>query len=67
LPATVASFGYTEAQAKKKLRNQSGRFNFQPKAKHWPGESTVWVKIIATPNTTNLGSHMIGADSLSCC
>lgn len=61
----VASFGYTEAQAKEKgYEIKVGRFNFQPNGKALGlGESTGWVKIISDAKYGEiLGAHMIGAD-----
>jgi len=61
----VASFGYTEAQAKEKgYEIKVGRFPFQPNGKALGlGDYTGWVKIISDAAYGEiLGAHMIGPD-----
>ena len=61
----VASFGYTEAQAKEKgYEIKVGRFNFQPNGKALGmGETTGWVKIISDAKDGEiLGAHLIGPE-----
>ena len=61
----VASFGYTEAQAKEKgYEVKVGRFPFQPNGKALGmGDYTGWVKIISDAAYGEiLGAHMIGPD-----
>ncbi len=61
----VASFGYTEAQAKEKGYDiKVGRFNFQPNGKALGmGEATGWIKIISDAKYGEiLGAHMIGPE-----
>ena len=61
----VASFGYTEAQAKEKgYEVKVGRFPFQPNGKALGlGDYVGWVKIISDAKYGEiLGAHMIGPD-----
>ncbi|HWR67109.1 MAG TPA: dihydrolipoyl dehydrogenase [Bellilinea sp.] len=61
----VASFGYTEAQAKEKgYQVKVGRFPFQPNGKALGlGDYVGWVKIISDEQYGEiLGAHMIGPD-----
>ncbi|MHB0988369.1 MAG: dihydrolipoyl dehydrogenase [Bellilinea sp.] len=61
----VASFGYTEAQAKEKgYEIKVGRFPFQPNGKALGlGDYVGWVKIISDAAYGEiLGAHMIGPD-----
>jgi dihydrolipoamide dehydrogenase len=61
----VASFGYTEDQAKERGHEvKVGRFPFQPNGKALGlGETTGWVKIITDAKYGEiLGAHMIGPE-----
>ncbi len=61
----VASFGYTEAQAKEKgYEVKVGRFPFQPNGKALGlGDYVGWVKIVTDAQYGEiLGAHMIGPD-----
>ncbi|GAP15408.1 dihydrolipoamide dehydrogenase [Longilinea arvoryzae] len=61
----VASFGYTEAQAKEAgFEIKVGRFPFQPNGKALGmGETTGFVKIVTDASTGEiLGAHMVGPD-----
>jgi dihydrolipoamide dehydrogenase len=61
----VASFGYTEEQAKERgYEVKVGRFPFQPNGKALGlGETTGWVKIITDAKYGEiLGAHMIGPE-----
>ena len=61
----VASFGYTEAQAKEAgFELKIGRFPFQPNGKALGlGETTGFVKILTDAKTGEiLGAHLIGPD-----
>jgi dihydrolipoamide dehydrogenase len=61
----VASFGYTEDQAKERgYEVKIGRFPFQPNGKALGlGETTGWVKIITDAKYGEiLGAHMIGPE-----
>jgi dihydrolipoamide dehydrogenase len=61
----VASFGYTEDQAKERgYEVKVGRFPFQPNGKALGlGETTGWVKIITDAKYGEiLGAHMIGPE-----
>lgn len=61
----VASFGYTEAQARERgYEVKVGRFPFQPNGKALGlGETTGWVKIITDARYGEiLGAHMIGPE-----
>jgi dihydrolipoamide dehydrogenase len=61
----VASFGYTEAQAKERgYEIKIGRFPFQPNGKALGmGETTGWVKIVTDAKYGEiLGAHMIGPE-----
>jgi len=61
----VASFGYTEAQAKERGYDvKIGRFPFQPNGKALGlGETTGWVKILTDAKYGEiLGAHMIGPE-----
>ena len=61
----VASFGYTEAQAKDKGYDvKVGKFPFSANGKAWGlGDATGFVKVVADANYNEiLGAHMIGPD-----
>jgi dihydrolipoamide dehydrogenase len=61
----VASFGYTEAQAKEKgYEVKIGRFPFQPNGKALGmGQTTGWVKFVVDAKYGEiLGAHMIGPE-----
>ncbi len=61
----VASFGYTEAQAKEKgYETKTAKFNFQANGKALGlGDHTGWVKIVADAKYGEiLGAHMIGPE-----
>ena len=61
----VASFGYTEAQAKEKGYNvKVGKFPFSANGKAWGlGDATGFVKVVADAEHNEiLGAHMIGPD-----
>ncbi|MCL2483539.1 MAG: dihydrolipoyl dehydrogenase, partial [Propionibacteriaceae bacterium] len=61
----VASFGYTEAQAKAKgYKVKVSKFPFSANGKAWGlGQGSGFVKIVAdTTHNEILGAHMVGAD-----